>query len=123
MYMKSIIILLFVYVFMLSGTNAQNLYFPPVNNNAYWDTVSPASLGWCTNKIDTLYNYLQQENSRAFIVLKDGKIVLEKYFGSFTKDSLWYWASAGKTLTSFLIGKAQEDGLLSINDTTSKYLG
>ena len=55
--------------------------------------------------------------------MKDGKIVLEKYFGSFTKDSVWYWASAGKTITSFLTGTAQEAGLLSINDTTSKYLG
>ncbi len=66
---------------------------------------------------------MQLQNSKAFIVLKDGKIVLEKYFGSFTKDSVWYWASAGKTITGFLVGKAQEDGYLSINDTSSKYLG
>nr|MCU0360908.1 beta-lactamase family protein [Bacteroidia bacterium] len=56
------------------------------------------------------------------MVLKDGKIVLEKYFGTFTKDSAWYWASAGKTLTSFLIGQAQEEGFLKITDTTSDYL-
>lgn len=55
--------------------------------------------------------------------MKNGKIVLEKYFGSFTKDSLWYWASAGKTITSFLVGKAQEEGYLSISDSSSKYLG
>lgn len=66
---------------------------------------------------------MELQNSKAFIVLKDGKIVLEKYFGSFTKDSVWYWASAGKTMTGFLVGKAQEDGYLSINDTSSKYLG
>lgn len=102
--------------------HAQNLYFPPVVGNA-WDTVAPASLGWCTDRIDSLYNYLYQQNSKAFIVLKDGKIVLEKYFGSFTQDSVWYWASAGKTLTSFLIGRAQEQGYLSLKDTASKYLG
>ena len=56
-------------------------------------------------------------------MLKDGKIAIEKYFGTFTKDSLWYWASAGKTLTAFLVGQAQENGLLSISDSTSKYLG
>lgn len=56
-------------------------------------------------------------------MLKDGKIVLEKYFGSFTKDSPWHWASAGKTLTSALVGIAQEEGLLKINEKTSKYLG
>ncbi len=101
---------------------AQSLYFPPLNSSSNWDTISPASLGWCTNQIDSLYSFLQQKNSKGFIVLKDGKIVLEKYFGTFTKDSLWYWASAGKTITSLLIGKAQEENFLNITDTTSDYL-
>jgi CubicO group peptidase (beta-lactamase class C family) len=88
-----------------------------------WETISPESLGWCKDKIDSLYNFLQQKNSKAFLVLKDGRIVLEKYFDSFTQDSIWYWASAGKTLTSLLVGIAQEEGYLSITDSTSKYLG
>lgn len=103
--------------------NAQGLYFPPISNSANWDTISPASLGWCSDKIDSLYNYLQQQDTKGFMVLKNGKIVLEKYFGNFTKDSLWYWASAGKTLTAFLVGKAQEEKYLSVTDTSSKYLG
>jgi CubicO group peptidase (beta-lactamase class C family) len=49
--------------------------------------------------------------------------VLEKYFGTFNADSLWYWASAGKTLTSMLVGIAQEEGYLSIDSSVSKYLG
>jgi len=102
---------------------AQSLYFPPINNNAPWETISPSSLGWCTDEIDSLYAFLEVENSKGFIVLKDGKIVLEKYFDSFTQDSLWYWASAGKTLTAFLVGKAQEENYLSIDDPSSMYLG
>jgi len=122
--MKKIIYPLIIGLILFSQQlKAQNLYFPPLSNTAIWDTVSPVSLGWCVNKIDTLYNFLQQENTKGFLVLKDGKIVMEKYFGTFTKDSLWYWASAGKTITSFLVGKAQEEGYLSINDTSSKYLG
>lgn len=62
-------------------------------------------------------------NSKAFLVLKDGRIVIEHYFGTFTQDSLWYWASAGKSLTAFLVGKAQEEGFLDINDPSSDYLG
>lgn len=104
-------------------TSAQNLYFPPINNTATWETISPSSLGWCEKEIDSLYDYLDQQDTKGFIVLKDGKIVLEKYFGTFTKDSLWYWASAGKTITSFLVGKAQEEKYLSITDTSSTYLG
>lgn len=56
-------------------------------------------------------------------MLKDGKIVIEKYFGSFTVDSNWYWASAGKTMTALLVGIAQQEGLLNINNKTSQYLG
>lgn len=104
-------------------SGAQSLYFPPTNNTATWDTISPASLGWCTTEIEALYDYLQQQDTKGFIVLKDGRIVLEKYFGTFTQDSLWYWASAGKTITSFLVGKAQEENYLSLTDTTSAYLG
>ena len=115
--------LLAVLLLIVGDTFAQPLYFPPLSNTATWDTVSPASLGWCGFKVDSLYNFLGRENTKAFILLKDGKIVLEKYFGTFTQDSLWYWASAGKTITSFLTGKAQEEGYLSINDTSSKYLG
>lgn len=108
---------------VLNISNAQNLYFPPISNTANWDTISPSSLGWCLNEIDTLYDYLQQQDTKGFILLKDGKIVLEKYYGTFTKDSLWYWASAGKTITSLLVGIAQEENYLSITDTASKYLG
>lgn len=122
--MKKILLLTFISLFLdLTTSDAQSLYFPPLSSTASWDTISPSSLGWCLNEIDTLYNYLQQQDTKGFIVLKNGKIVLEKYFGTFTKDSLWYWASAGKTITSFLVGKAQEENYLTIADTSSTYLG
>jgi CubicO group peptidase (beta-lactamase class C family) len=98
------------------------LYFPPLTTNA-WDTISPKTLGWCVDRTDSLYKLLEQNKTKAFIILKDGKIVVEKYFGTFTADSAWYWASAGKTITATLIGIAQQQGLLNINDISSKYLG
>ena len=98
------------------------LYFPPVSGTD-WQTVTPASLGWDETQLNNLYPYLQSAGTKAFIVVKGGKIVTEKYFSTFTADSLWYWASAGKTVTGLLVGIAQEDGLLNINDRTSKYLG
>jgi CubicO group peptidase (beta-lactamase class C family) len=116
-YLKILLFLLLI----STKINAQNLYFPPLTGNT-WETVTPASLGWCEDKIPALYGLLEDENTKAFIVLKDGKIVLEKYFDTFTQDSLWYWASAGKSVTSLLVGIAQKDGLLSINDKTSDYL-
>jgi CubicO group peptidase (beta-lactamase class C family) len=62
-------------------------------------------------------------NSKAFLVLKNGKIVLEEYYGTFERDSFWYWASAGKSLTAFLVGLAQEEGFLNIDSASSLYQG
>jgi CubicO group peptidase (beta-lactamase class C family) len=98
------------------------MYFPPNTGNE-WQTIAPENLGWNINEINALYSYLEAENTKAFIVLKDGKIVLERYFDTFRQDSIWYWASAGKTITSFLIGQSTYDGKLSLNDISSKYLG
>ncbi len=104
------------------SVNAQSLYFPPNTGNT-WATISPTSLDYCQSKIDSLYDFLEAQNTKAFILLKDGKIVLEKYFGSHTQNSPWQWASAGKTITAFITGIAQQEGYLSISDTTSAYLG
>ena len=119
--MKFLFFITFCFTSMIN-TRAQNIYFPPLIGNT-WDTISPQALGYCQPKIDSLYNFLEQNNSKAFILLKDGKIVLEKYFGTHTATSPWQWASAGKTITAFMTGIAQQEGFLSITDTTSSYLG
>ncbi|WP_223274558.1 serine hydrolase [Salibacter halophilus] len=97
-------------------------YFPPANSNE-WETTDPSSLNWCQNEIDSLYAFLNINNTKAFILLKDGKIVLEHYANGHSATSNWYWASAGKTITAFMIGIAQQEGYLSISDTTSTHLG
>ena len=105
-------IFLFIYFQMSLITQAQ-LYFPPVNSNT-WDTTSSIQLSWCDNRIDSLYQFLDSTESKAFILLKDGKIVLEKYFNGHDISTDWYWASAGKTLTAFMVGIAQQENFLSI---------
>jgi CubicO group peptidase (beta-lactamase class C family) len=119
--MKQFFTLLIV-VYSLIDFKAQTIYFPPLTGST-WDTIAPQTLGYCQPKIDSLYNFLEQNNSKAFILLKDGKIVLEKYFGTHTATTPWQWASAGKTITSFMTGIAQQEGYLSITDTTASYLG
>lgn len=99
-----------------------SMFFPP-NNSGEWATVSAADLQWNTSAIPELIDYLGQKSSKAFIVLKDGKIVLEHYFGTFTRDSSWYWASAGKTVTALMAGIAAEEGLLDLDAASSVYLG
>ncbi len=120
--MKSISLLPLLFFYYSSFLIAQESYFPP-NNSDEWETIDPAELGWCSDQIAELVTFLDEKNTKGFIVLKNGKIAIEHYFDDFTQDSIWYWASAGKTLTGFLVGMAEEQGLLNINDPTSDYLG
>ncbi len=98
------------------------MYFPP-NGGSTWDTLAPSTLGWCQDSINALYQFLDDRDSKSFMVLKDGKIVLERYFGTYTVDSIWFWASCSKSLAAYLVGIAQEEGHLNINDKVSDYLG
>lgn len=107
---------------VISSSLQAQLYFPPIANNT-WETTSPESLGWRTDRINPFYNWLEGKNTRAFIILQDGKIVLEKYFGTFGRDSVWMWASAGKGVTALLTGVAQQEGKLKLGDLSSQYLG
>jgi len=115
---------LFIGLFLLINisTSQAQTYFPAKFSKT-WDTLSPQRFGWCDNRIDSLYKLLEEGNSKGFILLKDGKIVLEKYFNGHTVDSNWYWASAGKSMTAFMVGLAQEQGKLKITDSSSHYLG
>ncbi len=132
--MTKIILFSFTIIFCLAcsqnetPTTTSSIYFPP--NGITWETATPASLGWDESKIPDLKIFLQTSNSRALIVLKDGKIVIEEYLGqdlngtnAFTVNSSWYWASAGKTLTSVLVGIANGDGKINLNSKFSDYLG
>ncbi len=112
----------FIFLLCFYCLRSQEVYYPALDGSQ-WETITPQELNWNISKIAELYSFLEANNTKAFLVLKNGKIVLEKYFGEFTQDSLWYWASAGKTLTATLVGIAQGEGYLSIYDKTNKFLG
>ena len=120
--MKQKLLLVLSIILINSSIKAQSLYFPPLTGTT-WDSILPSSIGYCQPRIDSLYNYLQAKNTKSFIILKDGKRVLEKYFGTYTKDSAFYWASASKSLASFITGIAQQKGFININNPVSTYLG
>jgi len=110
-------------------TPTNTIYFPPTSAST-WETVTPASLGWNETAVTDLLSYLNTTNTRGFILLKDGKIVIEQYNGvqltssaPFTASSKWYWASAGKTLTAAVVGIANANGKINLDAKTSDYLG
>ncbi len=111
------------------SNTTEDIYFPSTNSDE-WATTELDSLGWNEENVDDLYDYLEENGTRGFIVLKDGKIVMEEYWGKtilgvgdFNSGSQWYWASAGKTITASVVGIAQDEGLLDITEPSSTYLG
>ena len=97
-------------------------YFPEIGDDN-WETETPENLDWCVNEIDTLISMLDHNNTKAFLVLHNGKIILEEYFDDFTQDSSWAWFSAGKTIMAWNALMASQDGLLNLDFPSSNYLG
>lgn len=130
--MKKIFLLAFVSLFMFSCSSDSSdsnvvieepMYFPPSDGSNTWTTKSIADLGWNQSAVQPLLDYLELKHSKSFIILVNGRIVMENYFNGHTATTPWYWASAGKTLTSTVTGIAQDEGLLNINNKVSDYLG
>jgi len=100
----------------------ERMYFPS-NNDDKWETKSMSDLGWNSNAAQELKNYLEQKRTKSFMVLVNGRIVMEEYFNGHTPEASWQWNSAGKTIVGVTTGIAQQENLLNINDKVSQYLG
>lgn len=131
--MRHVICLCLSFTFIISCASDDNsttvqqpgsntIYFPPLDSEI-WETKTSSELNWNANQLQPLLDYLEEKNSKSFIILHEGKIVVEHYFNEHTATSPWYWASTGKTLTTAVTGIAQNEGLLSINDKVSDYIG
>lgn len=103
-------------------------YFPPLNGGV-WELYED-TLEWSQEKKSELNSFLKLNNTRGFMILKNGRIVMEEYWGkdilgvaTFDMSSQWYWASAGKSLTATLVGLSQQEGYLNITESTTNYLG
>lgn len=100
----------------------EEMYFPP-NGTSEWTTTSIVELGWNAAAYNELMSFLNNSNTQAFIILVNGRIVIEEYFNGADNSTIIPWFSASKTLTAFTTGLAQQDGVLTIQDKSSDYLG
>jgi CubicO group peptidase (beta-lactamase class C family) len=106
----------------LTAAVPESMYFPPTGSSS-WETTSVASLNWNQNAVQPLLDYLELKHSKSFMIIVNGRIVMENYFNNHTATTNWYWASAGKTLTSTITGIAEQEGLIDSNAKVSKYIG
>ena len=122
---KSFIVVIITFFISCSKDNpkpTETIYFPPISGNN-WETKSISTLGWNSAAVQPLLDYLALKNSKSFIILVNGRIVMENYFNGHDASKGWYWASAGKTLTTAVTGIAEQEGFININNKVSDYIG
>ena len=107
---------------VIQPTSTETMYFPSSTNSA-WESKTLTSLGWKQSGVQPLKEFLNQKSTKSFMILVNGRIVMEEYFNGHTATNEWEWNSAGKTLLSTTTGIAQQEGLMNINNKASDYLG
>jgi CubicO group peptidase (beta-lactamase class C family) len=67
--------------------------------------------------------FIAAQNIGGLIVLKDGKIVLERYARGYSREGRWTSFSVAKSFTSSLVGAAIRDGFIrSVEEPVTKYI-
>ena len=67
--------------------------------------------------------FMAKQNIAGLIVLKDGKIRLERYARGYSLGQRWTSFSVAKSITSMLVGAAIKDGYIgSVNEPVTKYI-
>ena len=75
------------------------------------------------NKEIKFEEYLESNNTVAFLIIKNDTIQYEHYFKRYYQQSIVPSFSMAKSITSFLIGCAIDDGLIkSVDDPITNYL-
>ncbi len=69
----------------------------------------------------TLDEVLKADDTDGFIVLKNGEIVYEKYFGDFTEHNHHLWASSTKSLVGLCVGILESQGLIDSSERIETY--
>jgi CubicO group peptidase (beta-lactamase class C family) len=89
---------------------------------AEWETVDPAAVGLDATKLEAIAAVAEEGKSNCLVVVRDGKIAGEWYFRGTNPDSVQEVWSASKSISSTLVGIAQDDGDLKITDSASQYI-
>jgi len=125
---------LFILVFttLLMGCGSEEIgsrYLPCSGPPAYWPTddwrdIDPAEVGMAAGGLQQVYDYVANPNinTDGFVVIRNGYIVCEGYFGTFDIHSSHESFSMAKSFTSALIGIAVNKGYLSgVDETIDAY--
>lgn len=87
-----------------------------------WATADAADVGLSQDGLDAMADYLESSGSNCMAVIKDGQLIDERYWNDTTVDSDQEIFSASKSVSSTLIGIAQDQGFLDIDQPASDFI-
>lgn len=74
-------------------------------------------------KREALDTLLEQTGTTAFVIISNDKVIYEKYFNGYQRDSINTSFSAAKSFVSLLVGMAIDDGYIeSVNEPITNYI-
>ena len=97
---------------------ANSIIFP----GAEWETVDPADAGFDADGLDLIPATADVIGSTCVTVTRNGRLVYEWYADDVPADGEVEIFSATKSMASTLVGIAEDEGLLDIDDKASDYI-
>jgi CubicO group peptidase (beta-lactamase class C family) len=108
-------------VLVLAAAASAGAATPPTPG-AFWQKVSPASVGLSAAKLDQIAAQARGGKSNCLVVVRDGKLAGEWYFNGTGPNTTQDVYSATKSVAGTLVGIAQDDGDLSIRQSASTWI-
>jgi CubicO group peptidase (beta-lactamase class C family) len=95
--------------------------FLPAENEAMLEISLPAALKQSPD--ESLDRFLARNGTVAFLVVKDGRLLFERYYNGYEHDSICTSFSTAKSFVSALVGIAVHEKLIgSLDDPVTKYV-
>ena len=87
-----------------------------------WSRVAPTKAGLDAKRLSKIATTARVGKSNCLVVTRNGKIADEWQFNNTSRASTQNVFSVTKSVTSTLVGIAQDDGDLNIDDSASKWI-
>jgi CubicO group peptidase (beta-lactamase class C family) len=88
-----------------------------------WANATPESQGLLPAKLEAMWNELRERNTTAFLVIRNDKIVYERYGDRFSRRRPHYTASLAKSLVGGLsLMLAMDDGRVRPDELASRFV-
>ncbi len=108
-------------VFSSAGAAFAQEQQPPAADDG--ETVAPADAGMNAPKLEAALKFASERASYGVVVVHRGKIVAERYWNDWSKDSTGDMCSAQKSITSTLIALAIEGGSIKgLDQSAAEFL-